>query len=169
MTYSLSLFDGQAPEQSGVNPRAALLPPFVRIVREPWPAAALNPGLSRIREPEDAVRIIRPLAEREEVEVFWVLHLDSQSQCRGVEAVTRGLLNSSLCHPREVFRTAIAWGDAGIIVAHNHPSGDPTPSAEDRAATRQLLAAGQVVDVPLYDHIIVAADRFVSFATAGLL
>jgi len=83
--------------------------------------------------------------------------------------VTRGLLNSSLVHPREVFRAAIAEAAAGIIVVHNHPSGDPTPSAEDRAVTQQLAAAGRLLDLPLYDHVIIAGDRFMSFATAGLL
>lgn len=157
-----------APAVAGATSRA-MLPPFCRIVREPCPEA-VGGVYGRIREPEDVVRLIRPLAEREEVEVFWVLHLDSQSNCRGIEALTRGLLNSSLVHPREVYRLAVAWGDAGIIVAHNHPSGDPTPSAEDRAATRQLQSAGQLLDIPLYDHIIIGGDdRFVSFATAGLL
>ena len=73
--------------------------------------------------------------------------------------VTRGLLNSSLVHPREVFRAAIAEAAAGIIVVHNHPSGDPTPSAEDRAVTRQLAEAGRLLDLPLYDHVIIAGDR----------
>jgi len=68
-----------------------------------------------------------------------------------------------------VYRPAIAEAAAGIIVVHNHPSGDPTPSAEDRAVTRQLVAAGQLLDLPLYDHVILAGDRFVSFATEGLL
>lgn len=169
------LFTDTAPATDAGAPPArrakrATLPPFVRIIREPWPTYATVTGnLGRIREPDDVARIIRPLAEREEIETFWVLHLDSQSRCRGVEAVTRGLLNSSLVHPREVFRLAIGWGDAGIIVAHNHPSGDPTPSAEDRAATKQLVAAGQLLDIPLYDHVVVAGDRFVSFASAGLL
>jgi DNA repair protein RadC len=72
-------------------------------------------------------------------------------------------------HPREVFRHAIAEAAAGIIVVHNHPSGDPTPSAEDQSVTRQLVAAGRLLDLPLYDHVIVAADRFTSFAAAGLL
>jgi DNA repair protein RadC len=54
-------------------------------------------------------------------------------------------------------------------VVHNHPSGDPTPSAEDRAATKQLVSAGQLLDLPVYDHVIIAGDRFVSFAAAGLL
>ena len=102
-----------------------------------------------------------------QVEEFHVLALDSQSQVLRDVLITRGLLNSSLVHPREVFRAAIAEAAAGIIVVHNHPSGDPTPSAEDR--TKQLVSAGRLLDMPLYDHIIIAGDRFVSFATAGLL
>ena len=80
-----------------------------------------------------------------------------------------GILNSSLVHPREVFRLAIAFGAAGIIVAHNHPSGDPTPSADDRAITRQLVDAGRLLDIPVYDHLILGAARYLSFAEAGLL
>ncbi|MDH5316239.1 MAG: JAB domain-containing protein, partial [Gemmatimonadota bacterium] len=83
--------------------------------------------------------------------------------------VTRGLLDSSLVHPREVFRPVIAEAAAGVILVHNHPSGDPTPSPEDRAVTRQLVAAGQLLDLPVYDHVIVAGDRHISFATVGLL
>jgi DNA repair protein RadC len=83
--------------------------------------------------------------------------------------VTRGILDSSLVHPREVFRAAIAEAAAGIIVVHNHPSGDPTPSTEDRTVTRQLVAAGQLLDLPLHDHVIIAGDRFTSFAAQGLL
>ena len=83
--------------------------------------------------------------------------------------ITRGLLNSALVHPREVFRAAIAEAAAGIIVVHNHPSGDPTPSAEDRDVTRQLVEAGRLLDLPVYDHVIVGGERYVSFAEAGLL
>ncbi len=83
--------------------------------------------------------------------------------------ITRGLLNSSLVHPREVFRAAIAEAAAGIVVVHNHPSGDPTPSPEDVAVTRQLVAAGRLLDLPVYDHIVIAGDTFVSLAAAGML
>jgi DNA repair protein RadC len=126
-------------------------------------------ALPRIRDPEDVVRLFRPRLRDLTVEEFHLLALDSQSQVLRDVLVTRGLLNSSLVHPREVFRPAIAEAAAGIIVVHNHPSGDPTPSAEDRAVTRQLVAAGQLLDLPLYDHVILAGDRFVSFATEGLL
>ena len=152
----------------GVGPTKAarLLAAFelgARIAREE------RPPLSRIREPDDVVRLFQSRLRDLQVEEFHLLALDSQSQVLREVLVTRGLLNSSLVHPREVFRAAIAEAAAGIIVVHNHPSGDPTPSAEDRAVTQQLVAAGRLLDLPLYDHVIIAGDRFVSFATTGLL
>ena len=132
-------------------------------------AREARPALPRIREPEDVVRLFDGRLRDLQVEEFHLLALDSQSQVLREVLVTRGLLNSSLVHPREVFRPAIAEAAAGIIVVHNHPSGDPTPSAEDRSVTRQLVSAGQLLDLPLYDHVIIAGDRFVSFAAAGLL
>jgi DNA repair protein RadC len=128
-----------------------------------------RPAVLRIREPEDVLRLFDTRLRDLQVEEFHLLALDSQSQVLRDVLITRGLLNSSLVHPREVFRAAIAEAAAGIIVVHNHPSGDPTPSAEDRAATKQLVSAGRLLDVPLYDHVIIAGDRFVSFASAGLL
>jgi len=128
-----------------------------------------RPPVQRIREPEDVIRLFGTRLRDLQVEEFHLLALDSQSQVLREVLITRGLLNSSLVHPREVFRAAIAEAAAGIIVVHNHPSGDPTPSAEDRAATRQLVSAGQLLDVPVYDHVIIAGDRFVSFAATGLM
>jgi DNA repair protein RadC len=128
-----------------------------------------RPPVQRIREPEDVIRRFGTRLRDLQVEEFHLLALDSQSQVLREVLITRGLLNSSLVHPREVFRAAIAEAAAGIIVVHNHPSGDPSPSEEDRAVTKQLLSAGQLLDLPLYDHVIIAGDRFVSFAAAGLL
>lgn len=133
------------------------------LIREP---RNLNP---RIREPEDVVRRLAPILRDMDHEEFWLVTLDSQSRVLGQKMITKGILDSSLVHPREVFRAAIQDAAAGIIVAHNHPSGDPTPSAEDRTVTRQLVAAGQVLDIPLHDHVIIAGDRFTSFAAQGLL
>ena len=94
------------------------------------PAGAGSSGrpVPRIREPEDVVRLFGPRLRDLQVEEFHLLALDSQSQVLREVLITRGLLNSSLVHPREVFRAAIAEAAAGIIVVHNHPSGDPTPS-----------------------------------------
>jgi DNA repair protein RadC len=153
-------------EGIGPGKAARLLAAFelaARIAREG------RPPLQRIREPEDVARLFQARLRDLLVEEFHLLALDSQSQVLREVLVTRGLLNSSLVHPREVFRAAIAEAAAGIIVVHNHPSGDPTPSAEDRAVTRQLAEAGRLLDVPLYDHVIIAGDRFVSLAALGLL
>ncbi len=128
-----------------------------------------RPMAPRIRSPEDVVRLVGPRLRDLPVEEFRLLALDSQSRVLRDLLVTRGLLNSSLVHPREVFRAAIAEAAAGVVLVHNHPSGDPTPSPEDQAVTRQLVAAGELLDLPVYDHVIVAGDRFTSFATAGLL
>jgi DNA repair protein RadC len=128
-----------------------------------------RPVQPRVREPADVFQLLGPRLRDLAVEEFHVLALDSQSRVQRDVLVTRGLLNSALVHPREVFRAAIAEAAAGIIVVHNHPSGDPTPSAEDRAVTRQLVEAGRLLDLPVYDHIILAGDRYLSFVGAGLL
>src|SRR5438270_2942926 len=128
-----------------------------------------EPPPERVGGPADVQRFygtgLRDLA----VEEFHVLALGSQSQILGDLLITRGTLNSSLGHPREVFRAAIAEAAAGRIVVHNHPSGDPTPSTDDRAATRQLVDAGRLLDLPVFQPVIVAGDRYVSIADAGLL
>jgi DNA repair protein RadC len=132
-------------------------------------AIETEPPPERIRGPGDVQRYYAQRLRDLAVEEFHVLALGSQSQILADLLITRGILNSSLVHPREVFRAAIAEAAAGIIVVHNHPSGDPTPSADDRAVTRQLAEAGRMLDLPVYDHVIVAAERYVSFAEAGLL
>jgi DNA repair protein RadC len=131
--------------------------------------AEADPPPERIRSPADVHRVYAGRLRDLAVEEFHMLALDSQSQVLADVLITRGILNSSLVHPREVFRAAIAEAAAGIIVVHNHPSGDPTPSADDRAVTRQLVDAGRLLDVPVYDHVIVGGDRYVSFAEGGLL
>lgn len=119
--------------------------------------------------PHHVANLVRPHLERLEVENFLAISLDAQHRPIGVTKVTSGILNSSLVHPRETYRVAVAMGAAAIIVAHNHPSGDPTPSVDDRAVTDQLVAAGKILDIPCFDHIIIAGDRHVSFAEAGFL
>lgn len=128
-----------------------------------------RPPRPRIGRPEDVVRLLGDRLRDLEVEEFHLLALSIQRDVLREVLVSRGVLNGSLVHPREVFRPAIAEAAAGIIVVHNHPSGDPTPSPEDRAVTGQLVAAGGLLGIPVLDHVIVAGDRWVSFATEGLL
>ncbi len=122
-----------------------------------------------MRGPRDVWRWYAPRMEGLTVEEFRVAVLDSQHVLARDILVSRGILNSSLVHPREVFREAIAERAASIVLVHNHPSGDPTPSVDDRAITSQLVAAGRLLDIPIQDHVVIGQGRFVSFAEEGLL
>ncbi len=122
-----------------------------------------------VRGPRDVHEIFGQRLQDLPVEEFHVAILDSQHRLERDVTVTRGLLNSSLVHPREVFREAISENAAAIILVHNHPSGDPTPSPDDRVTTEQLVAAGRLLDIPVQDHIIIGRGRYLSFAEAGLL
>jgi DNA repair protein RadC len=124
---------------------------------------------SPMRSPRDVVEVFAPRMEDLPVEEFHVAVLDAQHRLERDITITRGILNSSLVHPREVFREAIAERAAAIILVHNHPSGDPAPSVDDRSVTEQLVAAGRLLDIPVHDHVIIGRGRYTSFAEAGLL
>lgn len=113
-----------------------------------------------------AFHLLRHLG-RLEVEEFWILALHSNKRLIGMERVFRGTVDACPIHPRDVFRTACRLNAACIIIAHNHPSGDPTPSASDLLTTRELKMAGQVLQIQLLDHLVVAGSRYWSFADQG--
>ena len=146
-----------------------------RLVREGSVAPAPI-GADAIRTPRDVVAIVEPLWGNDDVETFGILALDVQLRLLGGPiALTRGLLDATLVHPREVFRAALtlqAGGPSALVLTHNHPSGDPTPSEADKEITAVLVAAGRVLDIPVLDHVIVARGgqgAYTSFAEAGLL
>lgn len=121
----------------------------------------------RFEAPEAARRFcILQLAERPH-EVFAALFLDSRHRLIEFRELFRGTVDGAAVHPREVVREALALNAAALIVAHNHPSGDPEPSAEDRAATRRLQRAGRLLGVELLDHVVVARDGWCSFLQRG--
>src|SRR5207245_2331486 len=93
-------------------------------------------------------------------EAFVALHLDYKNRLDGLHVVSIGSLSASLVHPREVFKAAILSNAAAIIVVHNHPSGDPTPSREDREITARLKLSGETLGIPLLDHVIVATEGY---------
>lgn len=101
-------------------------------------------------------------------EVFICLHLDSKNNILSEDVVSIGTLNRSLVHPREVFKKAVKNGAAAVLVVHNHPSGDPTPSAEDKQVTQRLKEVGDLLGIPLLDHIIIAREERFSFREAGI-
>ena len=95
-------------------------------------------------------------------EHFYVMHIDSRNKVKLVELVSMGIINASLVHPRETFRRAVSEGSVSIIVAHNHPTSDVTPSEDDILVTRSLFEAGQIIDISLLDHIIFSRNRYFS-------
>lgn len=105
---------------------------------------------------------------QETKEYFYSIHLDGKNRICCVDEVSVGSLNQSVVHPREVFKTALLSSAAAIILLHNHPSGDPTPSREDMEITRRLREVGELIGVKVLDHIIIG-DSFVSFVSQALL
>jgi DNA repair protein RadC len=120
--------------------------------------------------PRRAADVFRALIGDSPVEIFAVAAIDARSCLIGVSQVSVGTISASLVHPREVFKPAILLNAAAVIVAHNHPSGNTTPSPEDRDATRRLVRAGELMGVPVLDHVIIGgALGFFSFKENGML
>ncbi len=122
-----------------------------------------------IQSPEDIVQRFGAKFKDLVQEELWVFPLNSVNRILEPKQITKGILNSSLAHPRECFREAISQSAAAVIFVHNHPSGNPEPSQDDLAITKQLVEAGKIIGIAVHDHIIIAADRFVSFAERGLM
>lgn len=114
------------------------------------------PTRPKIRGPGDVYELLAPRLRDLTHEEFHALLLNAQNRVICDLTITRGILDASLIHPREVFRPAILENAAAVILVHNHPSGDPTPSAEDRAVTRQMTEAGRSIGIRVLDHIVIA-------------
>ncbi len=123
----------------------------------------------RISGPRDVYERCAPTMRDLSHEEFRVLLLNTQHAVVREVTVSRGVLDGSVVHPREVFREAIVETAAAVVLVHNHPSGDPGPSAEDRQVTAQLAEAGRLVGIPVLDHVIIGDGRYLSFVEAGLL
>jgi DNA repair protein RadC len=122
-----------------------------------------------VRAPYDIYRVFGPRLEDLPVEEFHVAVLDAQHRLQRDILISRGILNSSLVHPREVFREAIAERAASVVLVHNHPSGDPNPSLDDRLVTDQMVSSGELLGISVRDHIVVGRGRYVSFVESGLM
>lgn len=123
----------------------------------------------QIRGPEDVAAFMQPQLSHLKREVFEVLLLNSANIIQKQIRISEGNLNASIVHPREVFKAAIDGLAASIILVHNHPSGNPDPSNEDKMITRQLVESGKIIGIHIFDHIIVAGNKYTSFAERGLL
>ena len=122
-----------------------------------------------IQSPSDVAQIFIAKLQHLKQEVFIVVLMNSANIVMREVTITKGLLNSSLTHPREVFRPAILEQAASVILVHNHPSGNVEPSREDIVVTQQIVEAGKIVGIPVHDHIIIAGNSYTSFAERGLL
>ena len=122
----------------------------------------------QIRAPSDAAHILMPVIGHQEQEHFVVLYLDTRNRVTDRETLYKGSLNTSLVRTAEVFRGAVRRNCAAVIVAHNHPSGDPNPSPEDVALTRRLVDAGKLLEIPVLDHVIIGENRYVSLRERAL-
>ena len=154
------------PSSDDVCLAKATLPVYrVKLVRE---RTQRFEDLEVMNDASDAARVARAFLQDEDREHFIVMMVSCQNALTGLHTVSVGTINQALVGPREVFRAAILANAASIIVAHNHPSGDPEPSPEDLVVTDRLRKVGELLEIPLLDHIIVGPyDRFVSLRRLG--
>ncbi len=116
---------------------------------------------------EDAADYVSPKLRYQDHESFCVMLLDTHNHIRAFKVLTSGTLAASVAHPRDVFRTAVRYDAASVILVHNHPSGDPTPSRQDIAMTRNMIQAGKIMHIEVLDHIIIGGDDYCSLNDAG--
>jgi DNA repair protein RadC len=137
-----------------------------------WPGM-FRPGDPRARTqvncPEEAAALVRPLLVGRDRERCLLVNLDVKHRLLGVATVSVGTADHTFMGPREVYRDALLAGASAIFLAHNHPSGDPTPSADDRQITRRLAHAGATLGVELLDHLVVGDPEWASLARLGVL
>lgn len=124
--------------------------------------------LPTIRGAEDVRAYLKDLRKMKK-EAFRGLYLNARNKLIHDEVVSIGTLNANIAHPREVFQPAIEFSAAAVIAAHNHPSGDPAPSERDKQVTRQLQRAGELLGIPLIDHVIIAGSSYFSFKEKGMM
>lgn len=152
--------------QRGMGPvRAAAVGAAFGLVRR-LAEARCAPGRA-LRSAADVAAVVRALARGSGRESFYALLLDGRHRILSLKVISTGHLEGAPVHPREVFRPAIREGAAALVVAHNHPSGDPAPSTEDRLVTERLREAATLVGIALLDHVVVGEARYFSFAEEG--
>jgi len=122
-----------------------------------------------LKSPEDVVAVMRSKLKGKKKEHFWVICLDTRNRLINWKPVSIGSLDTSIVHPREVFKEAVSSSAASVIFVHNHPSGDPEPSKEDVELTKRLVKAGEIVGIDVLDHIIVCDKSYLSLKAKSLL
>lgn len=129
----------------------------------------LNGNRTIIRTPRDIYDLVRGELEYLTVEKFIVMGMSTKNHIIIQHTVSVGSLNASIVHPRETFKMLIRRACASAILVHNHPSGDPAPSSEDITLTKKLVNVGQIIDIPVLDHVIVGQGRYISLKEKGII
>jgi DNA repair protein RadC len=123
----------------------------------------------KVTSPQEIADIFIPLLRDDNKERFIVVCLNSANKIIKHETISIGNLNSSVVHPREIFKVAIDCSSASIILIHNHPSGNPEPSNEDIKITKKIVETGKIMDIPVFDHLIIAGDTYTSFVEKRII
>lgn len=129
----------------------------------------VSPKIDVVHGPEDVAHFAMPRYRFEDKEHFAIVVLNTKNHIIAMPDISIGSLTASVVHPREVFREALKYPAASVILLHNHPSGDPSPSREDIAVTQRLAKAGKILDIPVLDHVIIGDNRFVSLKEKSLM
>ncbi len=122
-----------------------------------------------IKNPQSVVKAIRSKIQDKAKEHFKLIILNTRNKVVGITNISTGTLNSNLVHPREVFKEAIRNNAASVILSHNHPSGNPEPSEEDKEITQRLVEAGKIIGINVLDHVVIGKNNFYSFKEKGLM
>lgn len=163
----LSGMDWRQLTQAGYTDKDALkLLTFFELARRLEIPAEAKP---KINAPEDVYRLLCPQMREMKKEISVVICLDTKNQIISKETISIGSLNANIVHPREVFKASLLASAAHIIVSHNHPSGDPTPSREDIDITKKLVETGKIMGIEVLDHVIIGDGRHFSMKEAGYI
>lgn len=149
------------------QPRGYEIPRYtISLVKE---ATSPFHAQTRCQSSEDVYRYFKDICADQDREHLYALFLDTKHAPIGLNHVAMGTLNTTIVHPREVFKCAILLNAACLVIVHNHPSGDPSPSQEDRILTTRIADAGQLLGITLLDHVVIGDEGYYSFADHAML
>jgi DNA repair protein RadC len=164
---TMSSSTDHTPSNSYQNHLFNCLPLYsTRLVRE---TEFTYPIRFQVAEPSEVATILQDYFRDKDREEFLIVLLDTANTVTGLSQISVGGLSSSVVEPRQIFKTAILANAAALILAHNHPSGNPEPSQEDIKITRQLAEAGEIMDIPVHDHLIITETDYTSLANRGVV
>lgn len=158
-----------AREYGSIGPKSvAKLECALELGRRTMAARAAHKATT-VSTPEDVVALMQPVLIGRDREAFYCICLDTKNRVRKVVEVSVGSLNASIVHPRELFKEAVLVSAASVVVCHQHPSGDSTPSGADIQLTRRLVKAGDVLGIEVLDHVVIGGDEHASLRDLGLM